>query len=444
VSQGLGRFKPYPEYKDSGVKWLGEIPVHWEVKRLKYVAPARTRKMETKLDEAIYVGLEHVESWTGRLLLDNQPENVDSTVLAFKAGDVLFGKLRPYLAKAARPDFDGVCTSEILALRPVPGVSQSYAMYCLLNPPYISCINSLTYGTKMPRVSPEQIGCSFIPLLPIAEQQAIAAFLDKETAKIDALIAKKERLIELLQEKRSALITHAVTKGLNPAAPMKDSGDEFLGATPSHWLCVPLSRVTLSRCDGPFGSGLKSEHYRSSGVRVVRLQNIGTGEFVDTDHAYIEETHARELGNHSVLADDVLVAGLGDDSHPVGRACVAPPGIHTAMVKADCFRFRVDRRLVFPHFVARQLTATAVMAAGSLATGATRARMNLTATSQWRLALPPIDEQAVIAKFVDAADAQCSAILDVIKRGINHLNEYRTALVSAAVTGKIDIRTEVA
>lgn len=90
------RFKPYPAYKSSGVEWLGEIPAHWEVKRLKYVAPARISKLDDKPDDAIYVGLEHVESWTGRLLLENQPETVDSIVGSFRAGDVLFGKLRPY------------------------------------------------------------------------------------------------------------------------------------------------------------------------------------------------------------------------------------------------------------------------------------------------------------------------------------------------------------
>src|SRR2546425_542059 len=124
------RFKPYPAYKDSRVEWLGELPTSWEVKRLKFVAPTRISKLNAKPDDAVYVGLEHVESWTGRLLLDNQPESVESVVASFKAGDVLLGKLRPYLAKAARPDFDGVCTSEILPLRPTAECSQSYVMYC--------------------------------------------------------------------------------------------------------------------------------------------------------------------------------------------------------------------------------------------------------------------------------------------------------------------------
>jgi type I restriction enzyme, S subunit len=140
------------------------------------------------------------------------------------------------------------------------------------------------------------------------------------------------------------LITRAVTRGLDPNVPMKHSGVDWLGEIPAHWDCLALARVTLSRCDGPFGSGLKSEHYSNEGVRVVRLQNIGWAEFSASDHAYIDEAYARELGDHSVLAGDLLIAGLGDEGHPVGRACVAPSGIEPAMVKADCFRFRLNRR----------------------------------------------------------------------------------------------------
>lgn len=148
----------------------------------------------------------------------------------------------------------------------------------------------------------------------------------------------------------------------------KDSGVECLGTIPEGWIRAALSRITLSRCDGPFGSGLKSEHYSPSGVRVVRLQNIGSAEFNGTDEAFIDEHYAKELGEHSVRAGDLLIAGLGDDAHPVGRACVAPRGIEPAMVKADCFRFRLDHRRVLPKFAAHQLSSTAGAAAGLMAT----------------------------------------------------------------------------
>ena len=191
----------YPAYRPSSVEWLGEIPSHWVVRRLKYIAPTRNTKLDKKPENSIYVGLENIESWTGKLLLDSQPETVDSTVITFHPGDVLFGKLRPYLAKAARPDFNGTATGEVLVMRPTMDLSQNYLTYCLLNEPWIRWVDTLTYGARMPRVSPDDVACSFIPLPPLLEQQAIAGFLDQETAKIDALAAKKERLIKLLREK---------------------------------------------------------------------------------------------------------------------------------------------------------------------------------------------------------------------------------------------------
>jgi type I restriction enzyme S subunit len=275
---------------------------------------------------------------------------------------------------------------------------------------------------------------------PKPEQRAIAAFLDRETARIDALVAKKERLIELLQEKRTALITRVVTKGLDPTVPMKDSGVEWMGEIPAHWECMSLSRLALSRCDGPFGSGLKSEHYADDGVRVIRLQNIGWTEFVDNDRAYIDPEYARDLGDHSVIPRDLLVAGLGDEGHPVGRACVAPENIEPAIVKADCFRFRLDFSRVVPHFAAFQLSATATAAAGSLATGATRARMNLTVTADRKVALPPLREQQSIVDELKKNEKHYRTLAVKVREAIERLKEYRTAFISAAVTGKIDMR----
>ena len=207
ITKGLD---PAAPLKDSGVEWLGDIPAHWEVRRLKYTAPLRVEKLDFKPQVATYIGLEHIESWTGQLFIQDQPENVESVVNQFESGDVLFGKLRPYLAKVARPEFDGVSTGEILALYPMK-YSQIYLYYSLLNKVYIQWVDTFTYGTKMPRVSPDQVSNSFVPLPPLPEQRAIAAFLDRETAKIDALVTKVEEAIDRLQEYRTALISAAVT-----------------------------------------------------------------------------------------------------------------------------------------------------------------------------------------------------------------------------------------
>ncbi len=215
----------------------------------------------------------------------------------------------------------------------------------------------------------------------------------------------------------------------------KDSGVEWLGEVPAHWRVVPLGRVTRSRCDGPFGSGLKSEHYTDNGVRVVRLQNIRRDGFDGTDEAFVDLSYYRaELTGHDVVAGDVLIAGLGDDNNTVGRACVAPNGIEPAMVKADCFRFRLNQDEVHTAFVAVALTATATLDAGRLSTGSTRSRIPLSVMATRKLALPPLAEQAHIAEFLDRETAKIAALVAEQQRLIELLKEKRQAVIYHAVT----------
>ena len=434
-----GRYKPYPAYKDSGVEWLGEIPAGWTAKRLKYVAPARISKLDVKPDDAVYVGLEHVESWTGRLLLENQPETVDSVVGSFKAGDVLFGKLRPYLAKVARPDFDGVCTSEILPLRPVPECLQSYVMYELLNAPYIRWIDSLTYGTKMPRVSPDQVASSFVGLPPLPEQRAIAAFLDRETARIDALVAKKERLIELLQEQRTALITRAVTKGLDPNVHMKDSGVEWLGEMPAHWSVSPLGARYYVQLGKMLDSSKITGRYLRPYLRVFDVQwgIINTAELPEMDF----DITARD--RYRLEVGDLLVNEGG--SYP-GRSAVWQGDIDECYYQKALHRLRAlqpRKDLAQYLFYSMYWAATqGVFIAGGNET--TIEHLPAERLRRYRFAFPSHEEQREIAAFLDRETARIDALVVKVRDAIDRLKELRTALISAAVTGKIDVREEVA
>ena len=214
----------------------------------------------------------------------------------------------------------------------------------------------------------------------------------------------------------------------------RESGVEWLGEIPAHWICLSMARVTRSRCDGPFGSGLKSQHYSVDGVRVIRLQNIGGPEFLNSDQVFVDESHADVLGDHSVLQGDLLIAGLGDDAHPVGRACVAPEGLDRAMVKADCFRFRLDPEKIVPEFAAYQLSANALAASGYLATGSTRSRMNLSTTAARKIALPPVAEQHDIVSFLNRETAKFDALVAKKERLTKLLQEKRTALITRAVS----------
>jgi len=209
-------------------------------------------------------------------------------------------------------------------------------------------------------------------------------------------------------------------------------------------------------CDGPFGSDMKSSDYADSGVRLLRLQNVGLGFFDDADRAYVPEEHFASLPGHDALPGDVIIAGLGDANHPVGRACLVPETLERAMVKADCFRVRLDQSQLSHSFLVHFLCSHIVRAGIAQQTrGATRERMNLSGVAQLHVLVPPLDEQQQIVAFLDRETAKIDALTGGIQPPVNGaergklgrlyalLHEYRTALISAAVTGKIDVRGEV-
>ena len=219
----------------------------------------------------------------------------------------------------------------------------------------------------------------------------------------------------------------------------RDSGVEWLGEVPAHWEVSTLRRVTLDKCDGPFGSGIKSEHYTDEGALVVRLQNIRAGRFHYGEPVFLSQSYFEsELRGHEVLPGDVLVAGLGDENNLLGRACVAPAGLGDALVKADCFRFRVEPRRVLSSFVAMQLSAGAHSDAGTLSSGTTRSRIPLSTMQTRRLVLPPLEEQAAIVAFLDRETAKVDALVAEQEKLLALLAEKRQATISHAVTKGLD------
>ena len=428
------KYKPYPAYKPSGVEWLGYVPEHWKVKQLKYTAPLRNIKLYNKPEDTIYVGLENIEPWTGELLLDNQPDTVDGTVVTFNAGDVLFGKLRPYLAKAAHPDFGGTATSEVLVMKPASESSQIYLTYCLLNAPYIRWVDTLTYGAKMPRVSPDEVTCSFMPLPPLTEQRAIAAFLDRETARINELVARKERLIGLLQEKRTALITRAVTRGLVPNTTMKDSGVEWLGGIPEHWQVKRMKH--LLREPLQYGANEPSSHTDSDSPRYVRITDIyEDGTLRDDTFRSIPN----EIAEPYLLArGDLLFARSGAT---VGKTFRYDPSWGIAAYAGYLIRARFDERLATPAFV-EYFTRSQSFADWILSNLIQSTIQNVSAERYANLVVPrpPIPEQGAIADFLDRETAKVDVLVAKVQEAIGRLKELRTALISAAVTGRIDVR----
>jgi type I restriction enzyme S subunit len=202
---------------------------------------------------------------------------------------------------------------------------------------------------------------------------------------------------------------------------------------------MPLRRAVLDACDGPFGSSLKSEHYRAEGARVIRLGNVGSGLWIDTDAAFIDLDYWRTLSRHHAIPGDLIIAGLGDENHAVGRACVLPD-VGPAMVKADCYRIRLDPAKADARYIALYLSSEAgINAASRLAEGATRARLTL--GKALSIPIPDLDvhSQRAVLAYVEEETAKLGALQNALERQVGLLQERRRALITAALNGQIEI-----
>jgi len=296
------------ELMSTNAAWLGRVPKNWRYKRLKYVVVVEDRRIDGAAAEQPYVGLEHIESWSGRLSV---PEDSTSAgiVNVYKSGDVLLGKLRPYLAKVHLADRDGVCTTEAIVLSCLPDILSGFLFYSLANAQAIENINSSTYGAKMPRANWEFIGEQIQPIPCHDEQRDIVTFLNRATARIDALVVKNRLLLELLEERRLAVITNAVTKGLDPNVRMKDSNIDWLGQIPRHWQVKSLRRIA-KRID--VGIAEAATHaYADAGVPIIRTTNVRADRIDTDDIRFIDEEFAKKNSSKFLHAGDLLTVRTG-------------------------------------------------------------------------------------------------------------------------------------
>ena len=235
----IADLKPYPEYRESGLPWLGRVPRHWDLKRTKsFVANVvdQTTQMESG---DLYVALENIESWTGVVRPQKGKNLFTSQVKRFRPGDVLFGKLRPYLAKVTRLQSGGVCVGELFVLRPHDTSLRSDFLEKQLRAKHIiDVVSSSTFGAKMPRADWQFLGNMPLTFPPPDEQAAVVRFLDWANGRLERAIRAKRKVIALLNEQKQAIVHHVVTRGLDPSVPLKPSGILWLGEIPEHWRCA--------------------------------------------------------------------------------------------------------------------------------------------------------------------------------------------------------------
>jgi len=423
-------FPRYPIYKPSGVDWLAGVPAHWAIRPLKYIASLLTEKAESRDNP---IALENIESWTGRLIPTATQFAGEGT--AFDTGDILFGKLRPYLAKVHLAAGRGQAVGDFHVLRPVADLSFGrYLLYQLLSDTFIDVINGSTFGSKMPRASWESLGAMPVLLPERSEQVNIAAFLDLETAKIDALVAEQERLIELLKEKRQAVISHAVTKGLNPDAPMKDSGIEWLGLIPATWTVARLKHLSPSITVGIVVE--PSSYLSDDGFPFIYGGDIREGVIDWQNSRRISPEASSAVSKTMLRAGDLLTVRVGAPgvTAVVPEECAGGNCASVMLVRKGDFHsgwlcFLMNARVVRFQVEVVQY-------------GAAQEQFNIAHAVNFWLPTPPRAEQDEIADFLAASTRKFDALVVEAQRSITLLRERRTSLISAAVTGQIDVRPE--
>lgn len=424
----MSQYRAYPAYKDSGIEWIGQVPEHWKVARVKRLASLRNERRNDVSTDTIYIGLEDVEAGSGQYKPTNgsSRQSEDSTVGIFYEGDVLYGKLRPYLRKAIISEMAGCCSTEFLVLR-AEKTEPRWLQEWLLTPDVTHQIESGCEGAKMPRADWWHISSIEVVYPEQPEQAQILATLDRETARIDALIEKKTRFIELLKEKRQALITHVVTKGLAPSVKMKDSGVEWIGQVPEHWEVVQSRRLFSERKERARDD---DKQYTSSQKYGVILQT----EFMEREGRRIVLVEkGQEILKH-IESGDFLISMRsfqGGLEECTSSGCVSSAYVPLRPIKWIWHSF-------FKYLFKSNAYIQALQRTSDLIRDGQALRFEN--FSKVPLLHVPIPEQKDIALFLDNETARIDALMDKAKQSITLLKEHRAAFITAAITGQIDLR----
>ncbi len=438
-------FRRHPEYKDSGIEWLGEVPADWEVKRLRYVAQLNPSKSEvTHLPNDTEVSFVPMEAVGDDGSIDAERTRsiaeVETGYTYFRDGDVTIAKITPCFENGKGAVMRGLVggigfgTTELIVVRPVASETTSAWLHWLFTSrPFRMLGEATMYGAGGQKRVPDEFVRNFATVFPpLPEQAAIAAFLDRETAKIDALIAEQERLIELLMEKRQAVISHAVTKGLDPDVPMKDSGVEWLGEVPAHWTHGALRHIADRIVVGIAEAATHA--YVDDGVPILRSTNIRSGRIVG-DVLRIASEFAAERDSKLIRKDDLVTVRTG----AAGATAVIPEELDGC----QCFTMLITTLSESSNsrFYCYFMNGAAAQDYFALeGWGTAQVNISVPILKALQVPIPPESEQRAIADYLDRNVAEIEALVTEVEKGLTILDERRSVLISAAVTGRFDVR----
>ncbi len=396
------------------------LPIGWKHIPLKH----NLRRLSEKSKKGgKVVALENIESWTGRAI---ETESVfDGDGVDFRRGDILFGKLRPYLAKVYLAENAGEAVGDLWALRPQDHIEPRFAAYQLLEPGFIDRVNGSTTGAKMPRAEWGFVGSIKVPTPPIETQTAIARFLDRETGLIDGLIEKKTRFIALLKEKEKAAISRFVRRGLDRNTLTIDSGVDWRGRVPAHWVRGRMKDHFRQEKRQGYETLTVLSVYREFGV-------IEKSSRDDNINRTPEDLTKYQLVKPNNLVINKMKAWQGSMGIAQMRGITSPDYVVMRPIGEHD-----------PRYMHHYLRAQPMPWVYRLISNGIR-------TDQWRMEaekflglpvfMPPIEEQRRIADRIDVELERIRSLITLTERSIDLLREKRSALITAAVTGKIDVR----
>lgn len=411
------KLKPYPKYKDSGIEWLGEIPEGWETKRLKWIAR-----------------LEYGSSLSQEKREEGSVPVYGSNGIVGEHSRGITGK--PVIIVGRKGSYGMISYSEVSCfpidttyyIDPYLTEKNIRWLYYLLNS---LGLDQITFDTGVPGLSREFAYSKVVPLPPTNEQNKIANYLDQKTSKIDELIKKNESLIELLKEKRKAIISQAVTKGLNPNAKMKDSGVEWLGKIPEEWKVKKIKWLTRTIRTG-VTPPIKNEEYYDNGT----IPWYAPGDFTDNlilkkPSKYISALAIRKKAGRLFPKLSVLLVGIGATTGKVGL--ILEDASSNQQINAIIFEEKID-----PYYCVYFLKSLEHVIY-YLAPFSTLPIMDQRRTGDLLMPVPLIDEQNLIVKFLNKKTTKIDKIIKKIQSQIEKLKEYRQTLISNVVTGKIKV-----
>ncbi|HHK1257903.1 TPA: restriction endonuclease subunit S, partial [Pseudomonas aeruginosa] len=435
-------FPKYPAYKDSGVEWLGDVPESWTVTLLKRgyeVVLGKMLQPEAKRDDdeflpylrAANIQVSGVDISDVKKMWFGVDEKKS---LLLRQGDLLVSEGGD-VGRSAIWDLDEECyfQNSINRIRSISGNDTRFLYFWMITIKGNGYVDVLCNKSTIAHFTAEKVAAVPLPIPSIHEQTQIARFLDHETARIDALIEEQQRLIELLKEKRQAVISHAVTKGLDPTVPMKDSGVEWLGEVPAHWQVKRLKHLVPSITVGIVVE--PSKYYVDDGVPALRSLNVKPGAVVTENLVYLSEESNELHAKSKIFEGDIVAVRSGQP----GTAAIVPKEFNGA----NCIDLIVIRKPLqgCSTFIFWYLNSDAALKQFSEgSSGAIQQHFNIAAASEMIFAWPPANEQLEINSHLDRACHQLDRLISVAGESKSLLLERRSALISAAVTGKIDVR----